>query len=144
MAYITLQHKHPVRIISAHLAQKRPESAHTRVRSLALAARVAVVDKPPLEQRLDRRHNHLVHQTIAHPRFVDLARLGITNLKRRIPAMRVSAGHELVLQFTQVGLQVLLISLDVCPSFFTARKLLPRRPECYSRTDISYIIYRIP
>ena len=116
-------------LAAVDLADELLQASHCRVRALAAAVGEAVVHEGGLEDRLELRHQPVVHHAIGEVRRVDLARLrpGGNEAGRR-PG-RPGAGAELGLQLQQPVDPLRVEAQLVHAGLFPAAGFLPRRVE---------------
>jgi|SRR3989344_4434496 len=88
---VTFKDKSCFGVIFAHFSGKEPKSNHSAVRTLPQTTGKRIGDERPVEKRIELSVNRVMKQSISHTCFVNITRLGISNLEMLIRTVPIRA-----------------------------------------------------
>lgn len=130
--------EHPCRacVIPGDLTRELLEAIHCLVRTFAFATRIGVVDEQAFVERADAPIDSMMHQTILHGCFMNVARFGIINAEGMVRAMSVRLLLQLLVKGNDAVREMHRIVDDVLAISLSAQKFFPCGEQIRYRNDM--------
>ena len=123
-------------MVLRNLVGELPEAVHRAVRSLPFATRIRISNKSAVEEWIEDPVDRMVHEPVAHARFVNVAGLRVADLERAVVAVPVCFLFQIATKREYVVHQAMLEFLYVFLLTLPFHKLLSRRKQILDGNDI--------
>lgn len=135
-SYVAFQNPRCARVVARNGACVIAKAVERAVRSFGATAGIRIEYEFWVEIRIQDAINGMVEQSVAHGRFVDVARFGIVDPERRITAVPVGLVGQFAIKRENVVHESGRKLLDIFAAALVFQKFAPCREQIVDGNDI--------